>query len=193
MKINKDIIAKLNPCKNRFDNYLEYYSDFDGDLREFLELENITYDDKVWVFERNTTKEQRMKWAALCAKSVLHLFEERYPNDKRPRNAIEATLNNNITSEIKRNAADAAFATAYAADAYAAAYAADAAFAAAYAADADAAAYAADAAAYAADAAAYATYAAAAYAADAAADAAAADTARQKQQCYNLSMMLEVL
>jgi hypothetical protein len=29
-------------------------------------------------------------WAADCAEHVLHLFEEKYPEDKRPREAIEA-------------------------------------------------------------------------------------------------------
>jgi hypothetical protein len=29
-------------------------------------------------------------WATDCAEHVLHLFEEKYPEDKRPRNAIEA-------------------------------------------------------------------------------------------------------
>lgn len=36
MRINAKIIKKLNPCQGRFDNYLKYYSDFDGDLKEFI-------------------------------------------------------------------------------------------------------------------------------------------------------------
>jgi len=34
-----------------------------------------------------------VKWAVSCAKHVLHIFEEQYPNDKRPRKAIEAASN----------------------------------------------------------------------------------------------------
>jgi len=34
-----------------------------------------------------------IKWALSCAKHVLHIFEEQYPNDKRPRKAIEAASN----------------------------------------------------------------------------------------------------
>ena len=117
MKINKDVIAELSPCESRFNNYLAHYNDFNGDLSEFIKLENITYGDKVWVFIRLATKEQNVKWAALCAKSVLHVFETKYPNDKRPRQAIDAILNNEINSEVRKStyAADAAYAAAYAA------------------------------------------------------------------------------
>jgi hypothetical protein len=107
------------------------------------------------------------EFACRCAERVLPLYEKRYPNDPRPRKAIEAKrlfLKGGISKEELNEALrDAA---AYATDA-AAAYAADAA---AYA----AAAYAADAAAYAAAAARAAAYAAADAAADAAAYAAAA-------------------
>ena len=96
-------------------------------------------------------------WAADCAEHVLPIYETRYPNNARPREAIEAARaygRGEITrAQLLEARSDAAYA-AYAADAYAAdadaaaAYAADAAYAAAaayaaYAADADAAAYAA--------------------------------------------------
>ena len=98
-----------------------------------------------------------VQWAAECAKRVLRHYEDRYPEDKRPREAIQAALKwaKDPTEANRVAAANAAIANAYAAaDAAAAAYAAYAAANAAYAA-ADAA-YAAYAAAYAADAAAYA-------------------------------------
>jgi hypothetical protein len=131
-------------------------------------------------------------WAADCAERVLPVFEGRYPNDKRPRAAIEATRRCiDDPSADNRQSTAAAYAAArsaanfaadaanraYAADAAARAYAADAAYAAArsaanFAADAAARAYAADAAARAADAAADAYAAAAAERDDFAADAA---------------------
>jgi hypothetical protein len=104
-----------------------------------------------------------VQWAAECARRVLKHYEDHYPEDKRPREAIQAALKwAKDPTEANRNAAAAA--------AYAAAYAAATATAyAAYAAYAADAAYAAAAnAAYAADAA----YAYAAYAATNAADAA---------------------
>ena len=86
-----------------------------------------------------------VQWAAECAKRVLRHYEDRYPEDKRPREAIQAALEWAQDPTEAENAADAA-ASAYAyAAAYAAASAASAAAYAAYAANA-AAAYAANAA-----------------------------------------------
>ena len=76
MKISTEIIKKLNPCTERFNNYLKHYEDFSGTLQEFLNLDKITYDDKVWVFTKITTKKQIIKWGILCAESVLHIFEK---------------------------------------------------------------------------------------------------------------------
>ena len=160
-------------------------------LSEILN-ENIPLKDKYWFCCRKLfTKEQNQQVAIGVAEIVLELFENKYPEDKRPRQAIQAAkdyLNNTITLDelrlYRRAAAAAADAAAYDA-AYDAADAADAAYAAAAAAadDADDAAYATADAAY--DAAyAYAAYAyaAAAYATAAydAADAADADAKNLK-------------
>jgi hypothetical protein len=118
-------------------------------------------------------------WAADCAERVLPVFEGRYPDDKRPRAAIEATRRCiDDPSADNRQSIAAAYAAARSAANFVAAARADAADAAARAAyaAADAAARAAYAAAraYAADAAARAADAVAAAAADAAVDAYAA-------------------
>jgi len=132
--------------------------------------------DKVWALTRPfflDTKEKAVRFAVFCAEQSLPAFESRFPDDKRPRTAIDMAKAwlQSPTARAAAAAADAADAADAAADAAdAAAYAADAAAyaaaAAAYAAAdaADAAAYAAAAAADAADAAAaaYAAYAAAA-------------------------------
>jgi len=140
----------------------------------------------IWLLRNSIglTKEQSSQIAIECAQGVLNLFEEKHPNDNRPRLAIEAasqwllepTEKNRNAAYAAAVAANAAYAAAVAANAatYAATYAAAAAttnvaYAATYADAADA--YAAAAAANAADAAAYAaTYAtnAAAFAAYAA-------------------------
>ncbi|MBA3755040.1 MAG: hypothetical protein H0X02_01895 [Nitrosomonas sp.] len=93
MIINKEIIEKLEPCKDRFDNFVNNNPDFDGDLQAFISLDNITYDDKVWVVTRLFTKEQNVKWSLLCASSVLSNFESVCPDDKRPRLALDAVQN----------------------------------------------------------------------------------------------------
>jgi hypothetical protein len=119
-----------------------------------------------------------VQWAAECAKRVLRHYEDRYPEDKRPREAIQAALKwAKDPTEANRNAAATA-----AADAAAAYAAAAAAYAAAYAA-ATATAYAA----YAAYAAANAAAAANAYAA------AAAAAAREKEREWQSDRLLELL
>ena len=127
-----------------------------------------------WYADVDKHKDVSIRFAVLCAEVVLTIFEANYPNDDRPRRAIEAAkeyLKTNPGTSLSASAARAAYAAAYAA-----ADAADAAYAAT-----DYAAHAAAArAAYAAARAAYAAAHAAARAADAAyaaADAAAADAA----------------
>ena len=95
------------------------------------------------------TPEQNRLWAIACAELVLPIFEEKYPDDDRPRLAIEAAKNKSPDAYAAyAAAADAAYhaADAAAAAAWAAYYAARAAAWAAYAYADDAAAYAADAA-----------------------------------------------
>ena len=163
MLITKDYLKSLSPCEDRYKHYLTHYKDWRGTLEEFLDLAELTHDDKKWVFVRSISKDKLRLVAADFAERVLHIFESKYPNDYRPRKAIEAARDGDKGATAADAAYAAACATAYAA-ARAAAYAARA--AAAYAADARA-----DAAA------AYAARAAAARAADARADA-AADAAR---------------
>jgi len=161
--------------------------------RKLLKLEKYNWFQ--WLVIRLMTHEQKVAWAIFCAEQVIEIYEKKYPEDQRPRQAIEAAKTwLKDPSEKNKNAAyaaDAAYAAyaAYAADvAYAAAnaaYAADAAYAA------TAATYAADYAAYAATYAAYAaTYAAnaatyAANAANAANAAANAAYAEMKKICAN--------
>jgi hypothetical protein len=135
-----------------------------------------------------------VQWAAECAKRVLRHYEDHHPEDKRPREAIQAALKWAKDPTETNHAASAAAASAAAA-AYAVAVAANAA----------AAAYAANAAAYAAYAAAYAVAAAAAYAAAAAANAgayaaasaaaanAAAYAAREKEREWQSDRLLKLL
>jgi hypothetical protein len=215
IKINTAIIRGLNPCESRFNNYLNHYKDFNGTLEEFLALANITYSDKTWVFKGLASKTQLLRWSYLCAESVLHIFETKYPNDKRPRQALDAKLkyinepteDNLVNLNDRRNAAatSAANATnaanadaANAANAAVTANAANAANAdAANAANAAVTANAANAAVTANDANAtasadYADYAAAA-AANAADTCAAAAAARKAQQDLNLLFMIEAV
>ena len=81
------------------------------------------YTDLNWVISRLLKTEDKIRYAIFAARLVLHIFEEKYPKDKRPRLAIEAAENylKNPTEENKYAATYAAYA---AADAAYAAYAA---------------------------------------------------------------------
>jgi hypothetical protein len=110
MKINKNLIKKLKPCQDRYENYLKYYKDKEFTPAQFMRLKNITHDDKCWVAVRLITKEKIRFAAADIAESVLHIYEKAYPGDNRPRLAIEAARRGS-----KGAVASAAFDAAYAA------------------------------------------------------------------------------
>jgi hypothetical protein len=171
-------IRACSPCANgwkKLNTALGVEFDIEQEINLLTILESNGVADMLWCLRatRQDSRKIASQLAIEFAGLSLCYFEAKYPNDKRPHDAIQAARDFNYGKitivELREKRAAAADAAAYAADA--AAYAAAAAAAAAYAAD--AAAYAADA--YAA--AAYAAAAAAAYAAAAAAYAAAAAAA----------------
>ena len=172
MLINKEFLKELKPCTERYKNFLEHYADFSGTMVEFLDLDKITYKDKIWVIKLVVKREILEQWAILCAESVLYIFEKECPNDKRPRDCIEYLKTGEKNKEKTLLHSRAVHAAAYTANA--AAYAA---YAATY-----AAAYAADAAAYAA----YAAYAASSINTD-------PDTARETQQNKNIDFLKQLV
>lgn len=90
MRVNVEIIRKMNPCKNRFDdNFLIYYPNFDSNLEEFLSLDRITYSDKIWVYKKLLNKNQLVHFATiLCAQSILEIYQNKYPNDTRIKDCL---------------------------------------------------------------------------------------------------------
>ena len=96
-------------------------------------LESNTLDDVIWALRATLEDSSSFskQFAIACAEHVLPVFEEKFPEDKRPREAIEAAKAGKLTKEILE-AADAAASAYCTADA--AYYAADAATAAYYAA-----------------------------------------------------------
>ena len=69
MEITKEFLEQLEPCQDRWQNYLKHYSDWSGTLREFMGLENITADDKLWVFTQNIPELAKLQqdFAFMCA------------------------------------------------------------------------------------------------------------------------------
>ncbi len=154
-EINVNWLKKENACIEGIDWFKKKISDsIAGDLLVEMLIKDKKFQWANWLIVRIMDYKQRVSYAVFAAEQVIDIFEKKYPNDKRPRKAIEAAkkcIEN--PSEKNRKAANA---TIYAANAAANAATNTAAYAAANAA-ADAA-YAANAAAHAA---AYAAYAAA--------------------------------
>ena len=83
-------IQALNPCNDRFKNYLNFYKDKEFTVKQFMGLKNITHGDKLWVAFRLMTREQAVNTAHDIASLVLDIFEKRYPGDLRVRECLEA-------------------------------------------------------------------------------------------------------
>lgn len=66
--INTELIESLNPCKDRFNNWLEHYGTRSFTILEFLELEDdITAPDKIWVAVRVLPRDLVEVFAIDCA------------------------------------------------------------------------------------------------------------------------------
>ena len=70
IQINKEVIEKLSPCKDRFDNFLLNYPSFDEDILKFLDLKNISHSDKLWVALRILPRDLVKVFAIDCGFSA---------------------------------------------------------------------------------------------------------------------------
>jgi len=129
MKVTKKWLKEKRACCSEQDmNRAE--KELKGDVKLITDtlLKEDRFNDANWLLTKLMDKNQCIKYAIFAAKQVLHIFEEKYPKDDRPRKAIEAAENYlKDPSENNKKAAYAAGATAYAAadaTAYAAADAA---------------------------------------------------------------------
>jgi hypothetical protein len=91
--ITLETIKALKPCKDRLDNYVKHYSEKSFTHGQFMGLKNITPEDKIWVALRLIPQAKLRFAAADIAESVLDIYEAKYPNDNKPRLAIEAARN----------------------------------------------------------------------------------------------------
>jgi hypothetical protein len=174
-------LEKNNACRESVEQWHK-----ETDHETFTTLTRLSKNNPKWgnwLIVRLMTHDQRRRYAIYAAEQVIGIYETKYPNDKRPRQAIDAAKNYLKNKSVKN------FAAAGAAGAAEAAGAAWAAGAAAWAAG--AAAWAAEAAAGAAWAAAGAAWAAgaAAWAAEAAAGAAARAAMLTKIVTYGINLL----
>lgn len=128
MKITKEWLEERKACSSGTDWFLAQ-EETDGIkvVKQLIQIKRLDWAN--WLIVRIMDYKQYVSYAVYAAELVLPIYEKKYPEDKRPRNAIEAAKKciDNPSKENKKAAADAAYA-AYttAADSYAS-YAADAA------------------------------------------------------------------
>ena len=124
MKITLNYLEQKNACQSGID---VFESEF-GKSAELKDIINFCIKSKKsdylshanWLITKKMTKMQCVKYAIYAAEQVLHIYENKYPDDKRPRLAIEAAkkyLKNPsaAVADAARAAADAAAYAAYAA------------------------------------------------------------------------------
>jgi len=119
--ITLEKLEELNACKEGVEYFKSSrHQELKALCYDLVEDNHATWAN--WLLTRLMTKKQRAQYAVFAAQQVLHIFEEKYPDDKRPRKAIEAAINyiNNPASYASASAASAAYAAA-ASDASAAA------------------------------------------------------------------------
>ena len=140
MKITEKWLQDKNACESSFNHVKENgYINLNGvDFVKKL-IRNKRLSDANWLIVRIMNKKQKVEYAIFAAEQAISIFEKKYPEDNRPRNAINAAkkyLKNPCkkTKNAADAAADAADAAAYAAYAAYATDATDATYAAAYAA-----------------------------------------------------------
>jgi len=90
--ITLETIKSFNPCEDGLENFIKHHKDFSGSPLDLLELGNVSVSDKFWLLFRDEFIPENDLHEIACkfAESVLHIYEEQYPNDQRPLQAIEA-------------------------------------------------------------------------------------------------------
>ena len=91
MKITLEFLKEKSACYRGINLFEEKYPE-GGELEDVcktaLELNHFDYAN--WLLTRLMDKQQAVKYAIFAAELVLPIFEAKYPDDKRPRKAIEA-------------------------------------------------------------------------------------------------------
>jgi len=79
-------------------------------FKELKKSDNLAWGN--WYLSKKLKRMDKIRYAIYAAKQVLAIFEKKYPDDKRPRNAIRVAEKylKNPTGKNKLAAADAAYA-----------------------------------------------------------------------------------
>ena len=119
-RITVDLVMSFDPCYNR-ETVSELFAGKKWMLPlTVLRLDTVSAEDKIWLLCRDEfISEQNLRlFACDCAERVLPIFEKEYPEDNRPRKAIETArlfANGEATQKEMAAAWDAARDAAWAA------------------------------------------------------------------------------
>jgi len=134
IKVNSDIIKSLTPCKDRLVNYLKHYNELNFDILEFLALDKITTEDKIWVSVRLMPVNLVERFALECSSRASAYAAKAYTYAAKSSNYYDASDAAVAASYAAKATSLASYAqdapdtlTAAKAASYAASYAADAA------------------------------------------------------------------
>ena len=114
MKLSLDLLKSKNVCQQGIDYYIENPS---STVEEAINSILLKSDEEVpnrlrwssWLLTKVFTKTQNIKYAIYAAESVLKIFEDKYPKDKRPRLAIRAAKRYLKSPTAKNKKAAAAY------------------------------------------------------------------------------------
>jgi immunity protein 5 of polymorphic toxin system len=119
MKITKEWLKEKGACSDGKEWFLDQ-----GIEDPIAGIKNLMKHDKLdwgnWLIVRVMTRPQYLAYAIFAAEQVIHIYEKRYPDNDKPRKAIEATKavlanDNEKTRFAAADAACAAYAAAAAA------------------------------------------------------------------------------
>lgn len=85
-------IRRNDPCADGWEKLLKTLDKkkADDEPLSFLTiLESNGLDDAIWALVAHEDQNKVRKFACDCAEHVLHIYEKQYPDEKRPRQAIE--------------------------------------------------------------------------------------------------------
>ena len=124
MKITARWLKSKGSCTSYEEN-MRVEKEFNGDIFKIVKylIREERFSDANWLITRYMNKKQCVRYAVYSARLILPIFENKYPDDNRPRKSIEAAENYiknpcKKTKDICIKAADAAY-SAYASADYA--------------------------------------------------------------------------
>jgi len=113
METSARLLKKMGVCSEGVDWFRENYGTKTVNAVDAvrLSLRQGKHSDCNWLLSTALNRENKIRYACYAAKQVLEIFEEQYPNEKRPRQAINAALKciKNDTDKNREAASEAAW------------------------------------------------------------------------------------